>query len=100
MSNHAMEDYFTQAEADAIVGAAAMARVTGSRGTTERRESRNAEGQLVVTSEVTVEAIDQIEGCNKAWKIQSWGPAYRVPTHQNMVIVMRSRPGRFKSHAK
>lgn len=89
MSIHALEDYFTEAEAKQARDAAAMARVTGSTGSTERREYRGSDGKLHSATEVSVKAIE----VNR-----HFGPAYRVTTHQDMVIVLGSRPGRYKSH--
>lgn len=88
---HVLDDYFTEDEAKQARQCAAMARVTGSVGNTERREYRNDAGRLVTASEVTVSAIEVD---------RHFGPAYRVTTHQDMVIVLSSRPGRFTSHAK
>jgi hypothetical protein len=90
LAQHALADYFTEDEISQARGAAALARVTGSRGSTERREYRNAEGRLVTASEIAVEAIE----VNR-----HWGPAYRVTTHNSMVIVLASSPGRHASHA-
>lgn len=91
MSVHAIDDYFTEDEAKQAREAAAMARVTGSQGSTERREYRGSDGKLHSVTEVSVEAI---EGHRRGF-----GPAYRVTTHQNMVIVLASRPGRYHGHS-
>jgi len=91
MSNqHVLEDYFSEEDHQRIRGAAGMALVTGSRGSTDVREYRKLDGTLVQASDVTVEAVEVD---------RHFGPAYRVTTHQNMVVVMPGRPGRYTSHA-
>lgn len=86
MSNHALEDYFTDDEISQARGAAGMAICLGSQGAKERREYCKADGTLTSATEMEVARIDQ-------------GQAFQITTHQNMVIVMPGRPGRFQSHA-
>lgn len=87
---HALDDYFTADEAKEARGAAAMALCTGSRGSSTRREYRSLDGKLHSADEVSVEAIE----VNR-----HFGPAYRVTSHANMVIVLAGRSGRYHSHA-
>ncbi|QZE10481.1 hypothetical protein SEA_SCOOBYDOOBYDOO_135 [Mycobacterium phage ScoobyDoobyDoo] len=90
MTKHAIENYITDEDARRAFDAAAMARVTGSRGCTD----------VVATDvEVSVNAIDQIEPKNLGYGGRTWGPAYRITSHQDLVIVLPGRPGRYHGHA-
>jgi hypothetical protein len=95
---HALDEITVDGEFKEARQAAAMAGCTGSRGITETRERRMADGTLKVESSITVEAIEQMtDVVNRKFGVWSWGPAYRVKG-LDVVIVLAGREGRYKSH--